>query len=221
MTLRGKKRPRTLQLIPWFGFSNYAYFDALHPEERKSEISLCQGQLKKPVSSITSYSWLFLRKIWPRTWQILILIRAGSELTTLAASIDRSLGVLPLQSAASPVSSACYLSAYRTATQGKAEGEVKANAAVVKKGMPQLCSPSSVPTPGPSRTVSHWNAPQRTQHPHYSIGQKMRGLRDAAREAAWPRPGLRISIHTASSLINAMMHIQFQSVLKSNQLMEK
>lgn len=89
--LKGKKRPRTLQLIPWFGFSNYAYFDALNPEERKSEISLCQGQLKKPVSSITSYSWLFLRKIWPRTWQILILIRAGSELTTLAASIDRSL----------------------------------------------------------------------------------------------------------------------------------
>lgn len=155
-----------MQLLPWCEFSNYTYFYAPNSEERKSEISLCRWQLNKPVSSITSYSCVFLRKIWPRTCQILILITVRSELTTWAASTYS-----PEKPVCSPCSQQHHLSPVLAFSlhieqppREKLRGRWKQMQLLSKKRDAQLCSPGSIPSPGQSRTVTHLNVPQGTQH---------------------------------------------------------
>lgn len=168
-----------MKLFPWFEFSNCAYFYDPNFRWKKIRDQPLPVTIKKPVSSITSYSCLFPRKIWPRAWQILILIRARSELATLAASTNRSLE--------KPVCSLCSqrhhpppvlaISLHIEQTpRGTLRRKWKEMQLLSRKGRCSFCSPSSIPSPGPTRMVSHLNTPQRTQHTHNSRGQEMGSL---------------------------------------------
>ena len=160
--------------------------------------------IKKEKKSITSYSHWFLRKIWPRTWPFLILIRERNELTTLAASTNKNLEkpVCSPQSATSPVSRACYLSTYRTATREKL-GRHEETQLLSEQGGCKFCSPRSVPSPGSTRTGGHSNTPREplTQdRPGQEVGcnREHRGAQLQTPESA-PPPHAQHQHHRVNS----------------------
>ena len=160
----------------------------------------------KEKKSITSYSHWFLRKIWPRTWPFLILIRERNELTTLAASTNKNLEkpVCSPQSAASPVSRACYLSTYRTATREKL-GRREETQLLSEQGGCKFCSPRSVPSPGSTRTGGHSNTPREplTQdRPGQEVGcnREHRGAQLQTPESA-PPPHAQHQHHRVNTVL--------------------
>lgn len=132
--LKGERKwPRTMQLLPWFEFFKLCLL--LCSKSKGEKIS------DQPVPVTIKETCQFHHKLFmciPK--KNLTKDLANSNFNYSEEWINnlscqhiqpREAGLLPLQSATSPVSSACYLSAYRTATQGKAEREGKAGAAVV------------------------------------------------------------------------------------------